>query len=201
MRCEGSTETAASLWVVLTLALGVGANSAILRDQRNYAACIASSRPATTCAGGISRKTRCDIVCTGESFSYPLFSEFRKADQSFSDLSAFDSWDSFESSIGRITASRSGRTYKGQLVSANFFSMLGVNAVIGRTFAANEDSGSGGHPVAVISYATWEHDFARDPNVTGKKLLVRGTPLTVIGVAPRHFSGCDPGKSFGVWIP
>lgn len=185
---------------VLTLALGVGANSAIFSVINAIMLRALPVRDPQQLVQ-VAFQGKHDVTSfVGESFSYPLFSEFRKANQSFSDLSAFDSWDSFEAQSADNGLSAAGEPIKGQLVSANFFSMLGVNAVIGRTFAANKNSGSG-HPVAVISYATWEHDFARDPNVTGKKLLVRGTPLTVIGVAPLHFSGVNPGKSFGVWIP
>jgi predicted permease len=187
--------------VVLTLALGIGANSAVFSVINAVMLRTLPVRDPQQLVQVAFQGKHDSTLFVGESFSYPLFNEFRKNNQSFSDLSAFDSWDSFEAQSADNGPSTAGEPIKGQLVSANFFSTLGVNAAIGRTFDADEDSGGGGHPVAVISYTSWEHDFARDPHVIGKKLLVRGTPLTVIGVAPLHFSGVNPGKSFGVWIP
>jgi len=186
---------------VLTLALGVGANSAVFSVINAVMLRALPVRDPQQLLQVAFQGKHDATAFVGESFSYPLFSEFRKDNQAFSNLSAFDSWDSFEAQSADNGLGPAGAPVKGQLVSANFFSMLGVDAVVGRTFAADEESGDGAHPVAVISYATWVQDFARDPHVIGKKLLVKGTPLTVIGVAPMHFSGVNPGKSFGVWIP
>ena len=186
---------------VMTLALGVGANSAVFSVINAVMLRALPVRDPQQLLQVAFRGKHDATSFVGESFPYPLFREFRKDNPSFADLSAFDSWDSFEAQSADNSASPAGAPMKGQLVSVNFFSMLGVDAVLGRTFAADEDTGDGAHPVAVISYATWVQDFARDPHVAGKKLLVKGTPLTVIGVAPMHFSGVNPGKSFGVWIP
>jgi predicted permease len=190
-----------TLVAVLTLALGVGANSAVFSViNAVMLRALPVWEPQQLMQVAFRGKHDATLF-VGESFSYPLFSEFRRNRQSFSDLAAFDSWDSFEAQPADTGSGAGGAPIKGQLVSANFFSMLGVNAAVGRTFAPEEEIGDGAHPVAVISYAVWKHDFARDPQVVGRKLLVRGTPLTVIGVAPLHFSGVNPGKNFGVWIP
>jgi predicted permease len=186
---------------VLTLALGVGANSAVFSVINAVMLRALPVRDPQQLVQVAFHGKHDATSFVGESFSYPLFSEFRKDNRSFSDVSAFDSWDSFEAQSADNGLGTAGEAIKGQLVSDNFFSMLGVNAVIGRTFTVDEDSGGGGHPVAVLSYTTWEHDFARDPHVIGKKLLVKGTPLTVMGVAPRYFTGVNPGKSFGAWLP
>src|SRR5439155_1402759 len=90
---------------------------------------------------------------------------------------------------------------KAQMVSVNFFSVLGLRAVIGRTFAPDEDNGVGAHPVAVISYAFWTRIFARDPAVLGKKLVIENTPFTIIGVAPAHFDGVSPGRTLDLCVP
>src|SRR6202007_2560755 len=90
---------------------------------------------------------------------------------------------------------------KAQLISANFFSMLGVDAVIGRTFALDEDNGAGVHPVAVIGYALWTRSFARSPAVLGKKITIGDTPFTIVGVAPPHSTGVNPGSVCDLWIP
>jgi predicted permease len=186
---------------VLTLALGVGANSAVFSVINAVMLRALPVRDPQQLLQVAFQGKHDATAFVGESFSYPLFSEVRKDNPAFSDLSAFDAWDSFEAQSADNGVSPAGAPMKGQLVSVNFFSMLGVDAVVGRTFSADEDSGDGAHPVAVISYAAWVQDFAQDPHVVGKKLLVKGTPLTVIGVAQRHFSGVNPGKSFGVWIP
>jgi predicted permease len=186
---------------VLTLALGVGANSAVFSVINAVMLRTLPVRDPQQLLQVAFQGKHDATSFVGESFAYSLFREFRQNNQSFADLVAFDSWDLFEAQSPDNGLSPAGTPIKGQLVSANFFSMLGVEAVVGRTFAPDEDSGAGAHPVAVISYAAWVQDFARDPHVVGRKLLVKGTPLTVIGVAPRHFSGVNPGKSFGVWIP
>lgn len=186
---------------VLTLALGVGANSAVFSVINGVMLRALPVRDPQQLLQVAFRGKHDATSFVGESFSYPLFSELRKGNPAFSDLSAFDSWDSFEAQLVDNGVSPAGAPMKGQLVSVNFFSMLGVDAVVGRTFAADEDSGDGAHPVAVISYAAWVQDFARDPHVVGRKLLVKGTPLTVIGVASMRFSGVNPGKNFDVWIP
>lgn len=183
---------------VLTLALGVGANSAVFSVINAVMLRALPVHDPQQLLQVAFRGKHDATSFVGESFSYPLFSELRKDNPSFSDLSAFDSWDSFEAQSADNSVSQAGAPIKGQLVSVNFFSMLGVDVVVGRTFAADEDSGDGAHPVAVISYAAWVQDFARDPHVVGKKLLVKGTPLTVIGVAPKYFIGVNPGKSLAL---
>jgi predicted permease len=187
--------------VVLTLALGVGANSAVFSVINAVMLRTLPVRDPQQLLQVAFRGKHDATSFVGESFSYPLFKELRKDNPGFSDLVAFDSWDSFEAQAADNSFSQAGAPIKGQLVSVNFFSMLRVDAVVGRTFTADEDTGDGAHPVAVISYAAWVQHFGRDPHVIGRKLLIRGTPLTVIGVAPAHFSGVNPGKSFGVWIP
>ena len=190
-----------ALVALMTLALGIGANTAVFSVVDAVMLRALPVRDPGQLVQVAFQGKHDATSFVGESFSFPLFNELRNENHVFADLAAFDSWDSFEAQSANNGSATPGESIKGQLVSANFFSMLGVEAMMGRTFAADEDSASGGHPVAVISYPTWENDFRRDPHVIGKKLLVKGTPLTIVGVAPLHFSGVNPGKSFGVWIP
>lgn len=89
-----------------------------------------------------------------------------------------------------------------EMVSGNFFTMLGVGAAAGRVFSSAEDDQTyAGHPVAVLSYDYWVTRFARDPKVVGKKILVNNYPMTVVGVSAEGFAGLDPAKSPQVRVP
>ncbi|HZU23922.1 MAG TPA: ABC transporter permease [Bryobacteraceae bacterium] len=90
----------------------------------------------------------------------------------------------------------------GELVSGNYFAVLGVRPVLGRAFSREEyGDKQGGYPVAVISTSLWRRDFNSDPRVIGKILRVNRQQLTVVGVAPEEFRGTIPGLQFEVWIP
>ena len=184
---------------VLTLALGIGANTAVFSVMNAAMLRSLPVRQPEQLVQVATRGRHHGSAFVGESFPYPVFQDLRRNNQTFTDLAAFDFWDSEEARPADAAPEMTGVPMKAQLVSANFFSMLGVNAVLGRTFAADEESP--GHNVAVISYAAWQRGFAGDPGVLGKKLLIDRTPLTVIGVAPKHFTGVNPGKSFDLWVP
>ncbi|HEV2381807.1 MAG TPA: ABC transporter permease [Terriglobia bacterium] len=186
--------------IALSLALGIGANTAIFSViNAVMLRMLPVQDPERLVQIGFQGNHGAESF-VGESFSYPVFHDLRQHNQVFTDISAFDYWDSFDAHLPSRDAG-AGENIKGQLVSANFFSMLGVNAVIGRTFAPDEDNGDGAHPVAVISYALWTRLFARDTAVLGRKVAVDNTPLTIIGVAPRYFGGVNPGKTCDLWAP
>jgi predicted permease len=89
-----------------------------------------------------------------------------------------------------------------EMVSGNFFTMLGVPPAAGRVFNSQEDDQVyRGHPVVVLSYDYWDRRFARDPGVVGKKILVNSYPMTIVGVSARGFAGLDPAKSPALRIP
>jgi len=190
--------------ITLSLALGIGANTAVFSViNAVMLRMLPVQEPERLVQVAFEGKHGAESF-VGESFSYPLFTALRRDNQVFADISAFDYWDSFDAylaSPGSGATGSAGEPVKGQLVSVNFFSLLGVNAVVGRTFAPDEDNGAGAHPVAVISYELWTRHFARDPTVVGKKVTVDNTPLTVIGVAPRFFSGVNPGRTCDLWAP
>ena len=109
--------------------------------------------------------------------------------------------------LGRFTplsVGADGKTARAwaELVSANYFDVLRVKPVLGRTFLPEEGGDlEGGAPVAVISYRTWQHRFGGDPKVLGKTIRLNRHPLTIVGVAPREFHGTLAGVLFDVWIP
>jgi predicted permease len=186
--------------ITLSLALGIGTNTAIFSViNAVMLRMLPVQDPERVVQIGFQGKHSAESF-VGESFSYPLFKELRQHNQVFTDISTFDYWDSFDAHLAKADSS-GGESIKGQLVSANFFSLLGVNAVIGRTFAPDEDNGASAHPVAVISYALWTRLLARDPLVLGKTVTIEDTPFTIIGVAPEHFSGVNPGRPNDLWFP
>jgi predicted permease len=88
-----------------------------------------------------------------------------------------------------------------QMVSGGFYAVLGVNAILGRTIAEDDDQVPGGHPVAVISHHYWQRRFARDPAIVGKSIAVNGHPFTIIGVTPFDFFGVTVGEAPDLWVP
>jgi hypothetical protein len=88
-----------------------------------------------------------------------------------------------------------------RLVSGSYFSVLGVEAFLGRTFTDADDQVPGGHPVAVASHAWWERRLGADTAAVGKTITIGRTVYTIIGVAAREFFGTTVGESPDVWIP
>jgi predicted permease len=89
-----------------------------------------------------------------------------------------------------------------ELVSGNYFSMLGVKPAIGRVFSSEEDDRTYmGHPVVVLSHGYWASRFARDPSVVGKKILVNDQPMTIVGVSAEGFAGVDPAQAPQLRVP
>jgi predicted permease len=88
---------------------------------------------------------------------------------------------------------------RGEIVSGNYFGVLGVGAAAGRVFTPEDDRAPGAHPVLVLSYAFWQRRFAGAPAVVGRTLLVNGSSFTVIGVARRGFFGTRPGFGPDIW--
>jgi predicted permease len=92
-------------------------------------------------------------------------------------------------------------TATAELVSGGFFAVLGAGMAAGRPFTPAEDATPGGHPVAVISYGYWQRRFGRDPAVVGRKLLVNGSPVTVLGVTARGFRGAMADAAPEIFLP
>ena len=187
---------------ILTLALGIGANTAIfslmnavmLRDlpakQPNQLVLFGGGRE-----GGSD-----DALANTEIYSYPFYREIRAKDRSFSEVSAVMSV-TFDGLRVAVDNSASLEPVNMQLVSGTYFSMLGLNPVVGRTFSAAEDAPNGAHAVAVISDSWWKRRFHRDANVLGKTITFQSTVYTIVGVAPPEFFGTTVGDSADVWIP
>jgi predicted permease len=130
------------------------------------------------------------------SCAHPDFRDFQRDADLLSGLSA--------SHLSVFTAGtgEGARRVFGQIVSANFFAVLGVKPVIGRVFSPDEDRDiPGAYPYAVISDRMWRSRFGADPRIIGRPLRINGRQLTVIGVAPPDFQGSVTGLALDIWVP
>jgi predicted permease len=185
---------------VLSIALGIAANTAIfsvinalmleklpLKDSSRVVAFHVT--------GGSDRSNAWSRV------SYLWFEWWRDRTPVFSDLSATCLLDRFNVTINGPGGGFDPGQVRVELVSGNYFSILGVDAAIGRSLTPDDDRVPGGHAVAVISDAYWNRRFARSPSVIGRTLTLNGTTYTILGVAPRGFTGEWVGRPVDLWIP
>src|SRR5215470_14314128 len=178
---------------VLTLALGIAANTTVLSW---ISATLLNPIP------GVAHTSDLVTVMRGDRsdhptppFSYPDLHDLSERTQTFSGLLGYH--DDYMSLTG---AAKPERIY-GALTTANYFDVLGVHAILGRTFLPEEGTPHAGAAVIVIGYAVWQNHFAGDPQIVGKTIQINRHPYTVIGVAPRDFTGCAPGLRTDLWIP
>jgi predicted permease len=184
-----------SIVVVATLALGIGANTAIfsLFDQIALRR-LPVERPEELVAldgpgPDVGRREN------EHTFSVPMYRDFRDRNSVFSGVLA-----RYGTSF-TVADGGSAERVEGELVSGNYFEVLGVGAALGRTFTQADDRVPGGHPVAMLGYGYWRRRFAADPMVLNRTLTVNGHPLTVVGVAPPGFYGTELGNSPDVFVP
>ena len=179
-----------SLIVIATLALGIGANTAVFSILH---ALVLRSLP-------VADPARLVVVMRNRqpSQQYPLFVHFQQHSKTV-DLLAFRtaSW--------RFSVGGKDERITGALVSGSYFSVLGIGAALGTTITNEDDTvpGSGGPrgPVAVLSHGFWTRQFGGEPGVVGSSILLNARPFTVIGVAPPGFSGTEVGQSVDVFAP
>ena len=184
---------------VLMLALGIGANTAIFSltyqvllralPVRNPEQLVVlrspGDKPGHTSSDGDD----------AASFSYPLYKDLRDRNPAFSGLLA-----RFGVALS-VAGQGSTERAVGELVSGNYFQVLGVTPALGRVFSLQDETAPGANPVAVLSYGYWTRHFGRDPAILNKQLTVNGTLLTVVGVARPAFTGVQLGAFTDVFIP
>ena len=176
---------------MLTLALGIGANTAMFTV---IDAVLIRPVPGVVNPGGLVILERLQKNNPDFAFGYPDYLDYRDQSQSFTGLAA----------RCRTTLTLSHGTTErivGELVSGNYFSVLGVNPALGRLIAAEDVQTEDEAPVAVLSYGVWQRVFGSDPEVAGKSILLNGHRFTVIGVAARKFAGTTIGSPTDVWLP
>jgi putative ABC transport system permease protein len=177
---------------VLTLALGIGANTGIFTLVN---AVLLKSLPVPN-PEQLYLVTENAWQPANTRFSYPTFQDARAVIPRGSELAAA-SWPArFYASFGREP-----EMVAGQLVSGNYFQTLATHSAVGRLLGEDDDRTIGGSPVAVISYGCWERRFGRDPNIIGRKFIVSGIPLQIVGVAAQGFFGAEVGASPEFWLP
>ena len=184
---------------VLTLALGIGANTAIFSvtnaalvrrlpvpDPQQLVRLHITSQPNNTSQTGYN----------DTSLTEPVFEQLRQQRSVFSDVVAFVPLNY------RKVAVRFGddpEEANADMVSGNFFSGLGVRLARGRAFTPEDETRH--TQVAVLSYEYWTRRFVRNPSVIGQVLYIKGVPFTIIGVAPREFAGVGQGEPTDIWVP
>jgi len=178
---------------VLTLTLGVGANTGIFSLIN---ALLLKPLP------GVKDPQQLVLVTVNgwPNLSYPLYEHLRDNSQSLSGLFASSGIDK---RMVRVVGSGAveGESVWNQAISGNFFSVLGARAILGRTLTPDDDLSGAPQPVAVISYAFWDRRFGKDPTVIGKTITLGDVPLTIVGVAPRDFLGFVVGSRPDLWWP
>ena len=177
---------------VLTLALGIGANTAIFSvADRLLVRPLAVDKPERLALVGMQYGDQQSF----DDFNYPLFRDFQRGNSVFSQLTA-----TADFSVGLGDGGATEREHA-LLVSGNYFQMLGVDAALGRTFAQNEGVEIDDAPVVVLSHGLWRRQFGADPRVIGRQVTVNGRVFTVIGVAPREFTGTTRGQVPDLYMP
>jgi predicted permease len=193
---------------VLSLALGIGANTAIFsllnavllrsmpvhNPQELRSLNWVGSDLKVDRASQQSHKTQTGLT-VNNTFSYPTYLEFRDQARCFSDLSAF-----FR--LGQLSVVSGDQAFStaGLMVSGNFFKTLGLEAIAGRTLLPEDDHPAAA-PATVISYACWQSKFSGDPDVLGKAVAVNQHSFTIVGVLPEKFHGVHAGMAPEFYVP
>ena len=190
-----------SLVAILSLALGLGANSAIFSlfnqillrplpvPEPEALVNLGAPGPkpgSTSC----NQSGDCDQV-----FSYPMFRDLERVQASFTGIAAHRT---FSANVAFGGQTESGR---GVLVSGSYFPVLGIQPAAGRLFAPEDDQTPGGHPLVVLSHDYWRRRFQENPAVLGQTLIVNGHGMTIVGVTPRAFEGTTLGVRPAVFVP
>jgi len=168
---------------VLSLALGIGANTAIFSL---FDAVLLKMLPVQAPEQLVVIKHT--VKGNKASWSYPMYQDIARSQKVFSGMLVSSHPDLRSLEAGKLHAC---------LGSGNYFEVLGVNAAAGRLFSNND----GESPVAVISFGFWDRQYGHDPTAIGKKLVIEGHPVQIIGVTPREFFGEKTGDAPDIWLP
>src|ERR1043166_21393 len=180
-----------SIVAFLAIALGLGVNTSVFGIINSL---VLRPLPVGRSEQLVQMYTKDPHVEGRSPTSYLNFIDYARENTVFTGMSAY--------TFAPMGLTRGNETLNvlGQLVSANYFDLLQVRPVLGRGFLPEEDTSPNGHPVAVLNYNFWRK-LGNDPAVIGSTVTLNGRPFTVIGVAPRTFTGIDVGIAPDVWIP
>ena len=181
---------------ILSLALGIGANTAIftLIDQILLRQLPVAAPEQLVML--FQQGTHNGSNMGSRMHSYPIYQAYQKQAEPLAEVLCrrlTEASVSIDNQTERLEA---------EMVSGNYFSMLGVHPAIGRVLSSQEDDQTyQGHPVVVLSYDYWVRRFSRDPAVVGRKILLNNYPMTIVGVSAAGFSGLDPARSPQIRVP
>lgn len=187
---------------MLTLALGIGANTAIftvvnalllkmlpVRDPQQLVV-VGDPQAANSTSNGTPRV---DV------FSYPLYKELRDRNSVFTGLCAAATNRQVEVATGQ--GGPLDEKVNGRMVSGNYFSLLGMEPAAGRLLSDSDDTAEDANPVVVLGYDYWQRKFALSPSIIGNEIRLNGSPFTVIGVAHAGFEGDVVGEEMALFVP
>src|SRR5215471_9137613 len=180
---------------VLTLAFGIGANTAIFSLMDQVLLQLLPVKHPEQLVLVAQRGIRFGDSWGDNDISYPMYRDFRDGNQVFSGMFC-----RFPTSISLGYGDRTERV-SAELVSGSYFPVLSVTAIIGRTLTPDDDRVPGGHPVAMLSYSFWQSRFSSDPSIVGKQIVTNGYTFTVIGVSQAGFDGVELGYKSKVFLP
>jgi predicted permease len=181
-----------TLVAVLSLALGIGANTAIfslvdtvlLRPLP-----VSEPRQLEEVYGTLHKGADYTIQ------SYPNYKDYRDRNEVFSGVLAY------RFAPMSLSASGGNERVWGYIVSGNYFDVLGVQPALGRGFLPEEDRTQGSHPVAVLSYGCWQSRFGADHNIVGRQVSINNQQFTIVGVAPKGFIGTEIAYAPEIFVP
>ena len=179
----------------LTLALGIGANTAIFTLLDQVLLRLLPVKNPQQLVLLTTRGKHYGNNWGGNAISYPMYRDFQDNNEVFSGMFC-----RFPQPVSMTYGGQAERTL-GELVSGTYFGVLGVGTVLGRAIGPEDDRLPDGHPVVVLSYDYWKRRFGGDPQIIGKTLLVNNYQMAVIGVAQPGFDGVELGASSKIFIP
>lgn len=189
--------------VILMLAIGIGANTAIFSlvdavllrtlPVRAPGELVTIGDPSRTTSFSYSTSAQTSLI------SYPLYRDLRADTSVLRGLLA--SGLAMRTNVLVDSTDREPERARGRFVSGNYFETLGISAVVGRTFGTSADEAIGAAPEVTISYAYWQRRFNGDRGVAGRVIRVNGYPMTIVGVTPESFTGEIVGAPTDVWMP
>ncbi|MFN7934295.1 MAG: ABC transporter permease [Bryobacteraceae bacterium] len=181
---------------ILSLALGIGANTAIFTIMDQLMLRQLPVKDPEQLVMLFQRGAHNGSNMGDRMHSYPIYQDYQQKAAPFAEVLCrrlVPTSVSVDNTTERVDA---------EVVSGNYFTMLGVKPAAGRVFSSKEDDRTFmGHPVAVLSYDYWVTRFGRDPKVIGKKILINNYPMTIVGVSAQGFSGLDPARSPHIRVP
>jgi predicted permease len=186
-KSPGFTATA-----ILTLALGIGANTAIFSMMNKV---LLQSLPVRNPDELVVISSMVPKSGEDDSFSYPMYQDIRDKSDAFDGVLAVGGT--------QLNVSYAGQSehVRGRLVSGNYFDVLGVSPLRGRVLSQDDDRVPGANPIVVLSYGFWERRFGKDPSLIGKTILLNEHATTVVGVTVPEFYGADLAEAPDVFVP